>query len=134
MSRDVEIYRLRAKGAKIADLAAQFNLSKARVSMICKAQADLLAAGADMPARMEAARYDLLRARAISEEHGATLADLKLQRARGELLSRDEVREMFTRVFSSFRQAIREIDRRYGSEPAELLIEAERSALRSAGD
>ena len=130
MNRDGEIYRLRAKGAKIADLAARFNLSKARISVICKAQADLLAAGRDMPARLEAARFELLKWRAINEEHKATLADLRGRRMTGELISRDEVRDMFTRVFSSYRQAIRELDRRYGPEAALLVIEAERRGLR----
>ena len=134
MNRDSEIFRLRCQGVKIADLAARFGLSKARISVICKAQADLLAAGADMSARMEAARLELLKWRAIDEEHKATLANLRVRRQSGDLIERSEVREMFARVFSSFRQAIREIDRRYGSEPAELLIEAERSALRTAKD
>ena len=97
MNRDGEIYRLRAKGAKIVDLAAQFGLSKGMISRICKAQADLLAAGRDMPARLEAARFELLKWRAINEEHKATLADLRDVDDR--IISRDEVRDMFTRVF-----------------------------------
>jgi len=132
MNRDAEIHRLRSKGAKIADLAARFNLSKARVSVICKTQAGLLAAGADMPARMEAAKLELSKWRAINMEHAATLAELRGRRLTGELISRDEVRDMFTRVFSSFRQAIREMDRRYGPEAAEFLIAAERAALSTA--
>ena len=130
MNRDAEIHRLRSKGAKIADLAARFNLSKARVSVICKTQAGLLAAGADMPARMEAAKLELSKWRAINMEHAATLAELRGRRLTGELISRDEVRDMFTRVFSSYRQSIRELDRRYGPEAALLVIEAERRALR----
>ena len=134
MNRDSEIYRLRSKGVKIADLAARFNLSKARVSVICKEQSSLREGGVDLSGRLEAARLDLAKWRALNTEAGARLAELRLRQAQGDLITRDEVRDMFTRVFSSFRQAIREIDRRYGSEPAELLIEAERSALRSAGD
>ena len=63
-------------------------------------------------------------------EHAATLAELRGRRLTGELISRDEVRDMFTRVFSSYRQSIRELDRRYGPEAALLVIEAERRALR----
>lgn len=55
---------------------------------------------------------------------------MQIDRMTGDLISRGEVREMFTRVFSAFRRAIQEIDRRYGSEAAALLIEALRSALR----
>ena len=129
MSRDSEIHRLRSKGAKIADLAARFGLSKARVSVICKAQADLLAAGRDMPARLEAARLDLAKWRTLNIEAGARLADLRLRQAQGELIPRDQVRELFSRVFAPFRQATREIDRRYGPEAALVVIEAERRAL-----
>ena len=55
---------------------------------------------------------------------------LLIDKMTGDLIPRDEVRDMFTRVFSAYRQAIREIDRRYGPEAAGLLIAAERSALR----
>jgi hypothetical protein len=39
---------------------------------------------------------------------------------------------MFGRVFAAYRQAIKEIDRRYGPDAAQILIAAERAALRRA--
>ena len=134
MDRDAEIFNRRERGDRVTDLATEFNLSKGRISKIHKEQTALRQGGQDLFERLERARYDLLRARAISEEYAATIADLRLQRARGELISRDEVRVIFTRVFSSFRQAIKEMDRRYGPEAAEFLIAAERAALSTAQD
>lgn len=60
--------------------------------------------------------------------------DLLIKKLEGDLITRDEVREMFTRVFSAYRQATREIDRRYGPDAAAILITAEHSALRIAAE
>ena len=113
----------------MASLAREYSLSKSMIHKICKEQAALVAGGADLPERFEAAKLALLKARAINEELGATLADLRLKRERRELIPRAEVREMFSRTFAPYRQATREIDRRYGSHAARLLLAAERSAL-----
>ena len=129
MNRDIEIYKRRMNGESGTSLAREYRLCKSRITAICKEQAALVAGGADLPARLEAAKFELLKWRAINEELGATLAGLRLKVERGELLPRSEVRETFSRVFAPFRQATREIDRRYGPDAARLLIAAERSAL-----
>jgi len=66
------------------------------------------------------------RRQMIETQHRQMMMD----KMRGELVPADEVREMFGRVFNAYRQAVKEIDRRYGRDAAELLIAAERSALR----
>ena len=73
-------------------------------------------------------QWQVARARKteIEVEHRTLLLD----RARGALIEQTEVREVFSRVFAAYRQATREIDRRYGPEAAAILIQAERSALR----
>ncbi len=59
---------------------------------------------------------------------------IAINKANHDLIPRAEVREMFARVFSAYRQATREIERRYGVEAAAILINAERSALRVKRD
>jgi len=130
MSRNREIFQRRQAGARVTDIAKEFGLSKARISVICREQSSLREGGVDLSERLEAARLDLAKWRTINTEAAARLAELRLRQAQGELIPRDQVREMFNRVFSAYRQAIRELDRRYGPEAALLVIEAERRGLR----
>ena len=129
MNRDIEIFRRRERGHRVIDLAREFNLSKGRISKIYQEQRALHEGGVDLSGRLEVARLDLAKWRTLNIEAGARLADLRLKQAQGELIPRDQVREIFTRVFSAYRQATREIDRRYGGEAALVVIEAERRAL-----
>ena len=129
MNRDIEIYKRRRNGESVTGLAREFGLCKSRITAIVKEQDSLRKGGADLPERLEAAKFELLKWRAVNAELGATLADLRLKVERGELIPRSEVREMFSRTFAPYRQATREIDRRYGPDAARLLVDAERSAL-----
>lgn len=130
MNRDIAIFKRREQGARVIDLAREYGLSKGRISAICKEQATLQQSGTDMPERLEAARLALARARAENAEAAATLAGIRNRLERGELLSRADVRESFSKVFASYRQATREVGRRYGADAARLLVDAERQALR----
>ena len=56
--------------------------------------------------------------------------EILIERTLNQLLPMPEVREMFARVFSAYRQATREIEKRYGVEASSILTQAERSALR----
>jgi len=129
MTRDAEIFEQRQQGARVVDLARKYSLCKSRITAIVKEQSMLREGGADLPRRLEAARLALLKARAENEELAATLSELRLRRARHDLIPRAEVREVFSRVFAAYRQATREVERRYGPNAARLLIDAERSAL-----
>lgn len=129
MNRNSTIFDRHKNGESVVDLAREYDLSRTMVYRILKEQSDLVAGGADLPARMEAAKLALLKARAENEELAAQLAELRLQRMRGECIPRAEVREAYARIMAPYRQAIREIDRRYGPDAARLLIDAERSAL-----
>lgn len=129
MNRDIEIYKRRMNGESGTSLAREYRLCKSRITAICKEQAALVAGGADMPERLEAAKFELLKWRAVNAEMGATLAAIRLEVERHELIPRAEVREVFSRVFAAYRQATREVERRYGPDAAALLIAAERAAL-----
>lgn len=59
---------------------------------------------------------------------------LLIDKMNHDLIPRAEVREVFSRVFAAYRQATREVERRYGPDAAALLIAAERSALRVQQD
>lgn len=56
--------------------------------------------------------------------------EILIERTLNQLIPMPEVREMFARVFSAYRQATREIEKRYGAEASTILTHAERSALR----
>jgi len=127
--RNIEIFERRMNGESGTSLAREYRLCKSRITAICKEQAALVAGGADLPERMEAAKLALLKARAENEELAAQLAELRLQRMRGACIPRAEVREAYARIMAPYRQAIREIDRRYGSHAARLLLDAEKKAL-----
>lgn len=59
---------------------------------------------------------------------------LLIDKMNHDLIPRAEVREVFSRVFAAYRQATREVERRYGADAAALLVAAERSALRTQHD
>jgi len=48
-----------------------------------------------------------------------------------ELIPKTEVVEMFHRVFAAYKRATKEVERRYGHDAAAILLNAEKSALRS---
>lgn len=129
MNRNIEIFERRMNGESGTSLAREYGLCKSRITAIVKEQDSLRKGGADLPERMEAAKLALLKARAENEELAAQLAELRLQRMRGECIPRAEAREAYARIMAPYRQAIREIDRRYGSHAARLLLDAEKKAL-----
>lgn len=125
MSKRRDIISLSIKGVKRAEIARRVGCARSYVTAVLSER------GTEQTEdRLEAARLELLRARVENQELGNILADFRLKRERGELIPRAEVREMFSRVFAPFRQATREIDRRYGPDAARLLIDAERAALK----
>jgi hypothetical protein len=56
---------------------------------------------------------------------------LLIDKMNHDLIPRAEVREVFSKVFAAYRQATREVERRYGADAGALLVAAERSALRT---
>jgi len=56
--------------------------------------------------------------------------EILIERTLNQLIPMNEVREMYARVFSAYRQATREIEKRYGADASSILTQAERSALR----
>jgi hypothetical protein len=56
--------------------------------------------------------------------------EILIERTLNNLIPMNEVREMYARVFSAYRQATREIEKRYGVDASSILTQAERSALR----
>jgi len=80
-------------------------------------------------------RYWKIKKMEASAAQAAMMAKHKqliIAKMEGDLIPVAEVRDMFGRVFAAYRQAIKEIDRRYGPDAAQILIAAERAALRRA--
>lgn len=75
-------------------------------------------------------RDQKLKAEIHVKELQAQHRQIMIDKLNGILIEQSEVREVFGRVFSAFRQATKEVDRRYGPDAAAILIQAERSALR----
>ena len=127
MNKPEVAHYLKLAGVPAKHTAKLLEVSVSRVSQLVKEYTPG-APGCDQDGGDPVKAWQVARARKteIEAEHRALLLD----RARGDLIPQSEVREVFSRVFAAYRQATREIDRRYGPEAAAILIQAERSALR----
>ena len=122
MNKPEIAHYLRLAEVPVKRIAELLEVSPGRVSQMAKTY-DPTAPGDSLQDQKVRAEIHVKK---LQAEHRQILID----RLNNDLIPQDEVREVFGRVFSAYRQAIKEIDRRYGPEAAAILIQAERSALR----
>lgn len=124
MSKRRDIISLSIKGVRRAEIARRVGCARSYVTAVLSER------GTEQTEdRLEAARLELLRARVENQELGNILADIRLKVKRHELIPRAEVRETFNRVFAPYRQAVKEVARRYGPDSAQLIADLVNGAL-----
>ena len=124
--------KMRGAGTTWTAISKELGVSRQRLVALVKALPSM--PSIESARNLKAAQLQLTEERILLTQAQRRHRELLTARAENTLIEMAEVREMFARVFAAYRQATREIEKRYGVEASRILTQAEKSALRCDTD